>query len=256
MSKISNYIKQQFSKDQLFYTIIFIVSVVFVTINRCFVGFGNILWIADIGTICGVLNIINTAKHNVFGLIFNAISSAFIAVAAIIQHVWLNATVTLFINIPFLIVGIIKWLKHEKDHQEEKNLKTMKPKTFILLTLLLLVVDVIFTIILYYLHGNLFYLDAFFTSLCLMGVVLSSNMYKEQFYYFIVANFIGVIMYSILSFQTLNNIPYVLLLTIDFIVAIKGIINWSRLEKIQKQQLEQKNIDTQNNEEIVEETKK
>lgn len=235
MNKISSFIKQQFSKDQLFYTIIFLISVVFVATNRCIVGFDSILWIADIGTICGVLNIVNTAKHNVYGLIFNVISSSIIVATAIIQHVWLNATITLFINIPFLIVGIFNWKKHERQHQEEKNLKVMKKKNFILLALLLIVVDIIFTIILYYLKGNLFYLDAFFTSLCMVGVILSSNMYKEQFHYFIAANFIGMIMFSILSTQNINNIPYVLLLTIDFIVAIKGLVNWSRLEKLQNE---------------------
>lgn len=243
MNKISSYIKKQFEKDQLFYTIIFLISVVFVVTNRCIVGFGNILWIADIGTICGVLNIVNTAKHNVYGLIFNVISSAFIVATAIIQHVWLNATITLFVNIPFLIVGIIKWKKHERENQEEKNLKVMNKKKFVLLLVLLAVVDVIFTVVLYYLKGNLFYLDAFFTSLCMVGVILSSNMYKEQFHYFITANFIGMIMYTILATQNINNIPYVLLLTIDFIVAIKGLVNWSKLEKIQNEKLKQKNAE-------------
>ena len=243
MKNISNYIIKQFNKEQLFYTIIFLISVVFVVTNRCIVGFGNILWIADIGTICGVLNIVNTAKHNVYGLIFNAISSAFIVATAIIQHVWLNAVVTLFVNIPFLIVGIIKWKKHERENQSEKNLKVMKKKNFLLLLVLLIVADIAFTIILYYLNGNLFYLDAFFTSLCMVGVILSSNMYKEQFHYFITANFIGMIMYSILSAQNINNIPYVLLLTIDFIVAIKGLINWSKLEKIQNEKLNQKSAE-------------
>ena len=66
MNRITNYIKQQFSKDQLFYTIIFLISVVFVTTNRCIVGFNSILWIADIGTICGVLNIVNRVVNNFY----------------------------------------------------------------------------------------------------------------------------------------------------------------------------------------------
>ena len=241
MSKFFNYIKRQFYKDQLFYTIILLTSLAFVITNRCFMGFDSILWIADFGTIFGVLNIIYTAKHSIWGLIFNAISSAFLVTTSLIQHVWFNATITLLINIPFLIVGTIKWKIHEKEHKEEKNLKVMKTKNFLLLTGLLIVVSAIFTVALYYLNGNLFYLDALFTSLCLLGVVLSSNMYKEQFYYFIAGNFVGVVMYSILSLQTLNNIPYVFLLTIDFIVAIKGLVNWTRLWKIQEQQ-KQENI--------------
>ena len=54
-----------------------------------------------------------------------------------------------------------------------------------------------------------------------------------------------MIMYTILTTQNINNMPYILLLTIDFIVAIKGAINWTRLEKIQKEQLKQKNINEQ-----------
>ncbi len=241
MSKFFDYIKRQFGKDQLFYTIILLVSIAFIVTNRCFVGFGSILWIADIGTLFGVLNIIYTAKHTVWGLIFNTISSAFIVTTSLIQHVWFNATITLAINIPFLIVGTIKWFMNEKKHKEEKNLKVMSKKNFWLLNFLLIIVCAIFTVILYFLNGNLFYLDALFTSLCLLGVILSSNMYREQFYYFIAGNLVGAIMFAIMSFQTLNNLPYVFLLTIDFIVAIKGLVNWTKLWKIQEQK-KQENI--------------
>ena len=40
-------------------------------------------------------------------------------------------------------------------------------------------------------------------------------------------------MSSILSFKTLKNISYVLLLAIDFITTIKGLVHWSKLKKMQ-----------------------
>ena len=226
--------KNLFKKENVFYTLIFIVSIIVIIVNRIFVGFKNILWIADIGTICGVLNVIYTAKHSVFGLIFNAISSSFIVATSIIQHVWLTAFITLFISIPFLIVGIFNWNKNQKNNEEEKNLKTMRKNSLILLISSLIVVDAIFTIILYFLKGNLFYLDAIVSSCCLMGIILSSKMFLEQFYFFIPGNFCGIIMYSLLSTQNINNLPYAFLFIIDFIVVIMGLVNWKKLVRIKQ----------------------
>ena len=70
-----NFIKKCFLKENLFYTIIFLVSLTVIIINRTLTGFGSILWLADIGSICGILYTINMAKHNVFGFIFNIIST-------------------------------------------------------------------------------------------------------------------------------------------------------------------------------------
>ena len=233
MENKSNFILAQFNKENLFYTITFLVCIVVLTINRAVIGFSNILWIADIGTICGILNVINTAKHNVWGLVFNFISSSFIVATAAIQHLWLTVVITTLISLPMLLIGIINWRKNEKNNQSEKNLKTMSKKTLWLITGGLIVVDVIFTVILYYLHGNLFYLDSIVSSCCLIAIILSSKMYLEQFYFFIVGNFAGIIMYFILMLQNTNNLPYVFLFVVDFIVVIVGLINWKHLNKLQ-----------------------
>ena len=229
------YIKKQFAKENIFYTIILIVSTIVIVVNRVFVGFSNILWIADIGTFCGILNVINTAKHNVWGLIFNFISSGFIVATSIIQHICLTASITLCISMPMLLIGIINWRKNVKTNHEEKNLKTMSRKNLLLITLLLIAIDAIFTVILYYLNGNIFYLDAGVTSCCLVAIILTSKMYLEQFYFFIIGNAFGIAMYTMLSFQNTNNIPYAFLFLVDFIVVIVGLFNWKRLNNEKKE---------------------
>lgn len=236
MENILLYIKKQFSKNNLFYTITFLLCLIVIILNRVFIGFSNILWIADIGTICGVLNVVNTAKHNIWGLIFNFISSGFIVVTSIIQHLWLTAIITLFISMPSLFIGIINWHKNQKNNREDNNLKTLNKKSLWIITGSLIALNILFTIILYFLKGNLFYLDSIVSSCCLIGIILSSKMYIEQFYFFIIGNFAGVVMYLILLTQNANNLPYVFLFLVDFVVVIVGLINWKKLKKLQNAQ--------------------
>lgn len=216
-------------KDNIFYITIFILSLAIIITNRAIVGFSNIIWIADFATIFGVLNVTFTAKHTVWGLIFNAISSSIIVATSLIQKIYLNAGVTLLISIPLLLWGVITWKKNERNNEDEKNLKVLDKKHLIYILIGLAIADAIFTVILYFLNGTLFYLDALLSSFCLIGIFLSSKMYVEQFYFFIFGNVFGITLYSILSVSNFNNISYVLMFSIQLIVMVRGLFYWKKL---------------------------
>ena len=79
------------------------------------------------------------------------------------------------------------WKKNEKL-DETKNLKSLGKKNFVLLFAGYVVLSGIFTIILYYLGGNLFYLDAFYSAGCAIGVILCSFAFIDQFYFYLIAD--------------------------------------------------------------------
>lgn len=226
-------IKNAFNKDNLFYTLIFIISMLVIIVNRILVGFPPVLWLCDIGSVFSILYTINMAKHNVYGFIFNIIATAVMVITGYYQHIWLNATVCLCINIPSMVIGLVGWLKNERAGKQEDNLKSMNKKTLYLMITLSLVVAGVFTYILYLLDGNLFYIDGIFSALCVMGVVLASKMYIEQYYFFMPANIIGVILYVVLCFQDMSNLPYVVTNIIFTIVSFMGYANWKRLSHAQ-----------------------
>ncbi len=222
-------IKNAFKKENLFYTLIFIISMAVIITNRAIVGFPPVLWLCDIGSIFSILYTINMAKHNVYGFVFNIIATAVMVVTGYYQHIWLNATVCLTINIPSMIIGLIGWLKNEKSGKEDDNLKHMSKRSLWIMITLSLVVAGVFTYILYLLDGNLFYIDGIFSALCVMGVVLASKMYIEQYFFFMPANIIGIILYVILCFQDMSNLPYVITNIIFTIVSFMGYANWKKL---------------------------
>lgn len=245
---MTNFFKSCFTKQNLFYTIIFLISMCVIITNRALTGFESILWIADIGSVCGILYTIFMAKHSVLGFVFNIFSTAVMIVTGLIQHIWLNSAVCILISIPNMIYGLIKWIKNKNRGNEDANLKTMKKSHQAVWWIVTLIASGVFTVILYFLGGNLFYLDSCFSATCMVGVILSSRMYLEQYYFFIPANILGVIMYTILSIQNINNLPYVITNVIFTIVSFMGLFNWIKLnkQKTLKQENDISEINTEN----------
>ena len=102
--KKENIFKKLFNKDNIFYTLIFLINITIIAVNRIINGFDSILWICDISSIFSVLNIIFNAKHTIWGLVFNFVATLFIAATDVIQHIWLNAFICIVINAPMLLL--------------------------------------------------------------------------------------------------------------------------------------------------------
>lgn len=242
-------IAKLFKKENLFYTLIFVIGVSLIIINRAIFGFSNILWIVDFASLFSIFYVIFTSKHTVWGLVFDLMATCILVVTNTIQHLWLNLAVCVLIGIPNLTIGIITWKKNEKI-DESKNLKTLGIKKFTLLFVAYLVVSVIFAVILYYLGGNLFYLDALYSAGCAVGVVLSSFAFIDQFYMFIFADMFGVAMYTMLTLQNINNITMIFTSIIFIVGNFVGLFNWRKLLKKQNEQMKANEVE--NSEQIGE----
>ena len=239
---MTTFLKNCFSKQNLFYTLTFVISMAIIITNRILMGFGSILWIADLGSIFGILYVIFMAKHSIWGFVFNILATIFICATSFIQHVWLNSFVCVAISLPNLIFGLVMWIKNKKQNREEQNLKNMNKKGCYIWWGITLGVSALFTVVLWLIGGNLFYIDGTFSAMCVVGVILSSRMYIQQYHFFIPANMLGVALYVVLTIQSLNNLPYVITNIIYTIVSVMGLINWKKLQKnyqMQNQQIEQ-----------------
>ena len=238
-----NFIKSAFSKENIFYTIVFLINIVIVVVNRAINGFSNLLWICDISSIFSVLNIIFTAKHTIWGIVFNFIATLFIATTDIIQHIWLNAFICIVINAPMLLYGIIRWRKNAKS-DNSKNLNTLSKKMKIIVWCTFAICSVGFIFLLKALGGNLYVFDAVYSCGCVIGVILCSFAYIDQFPVFIVANLFGIAMYTMLTIQNLNNLTLIFNAVIFLVMDIIGYINWRKILKSQSED----NQTSQNNE--------
>lgn len=227
-----------FSKENIFYTIVIFIALVVLVTNRALNGFTSLLWLADFASLFGVIYVVLIAKHNFWGLVFNLLSSILLVFINIYQKIYFTGLVCLCISIPSIIFAIINWKREDKQGKDNLNVLTSKGK--IISWLLYLVVAIIFGTILYFLNGNLFYLDALYSAGITVGLILCARAYIDQFAIFIVADIFAIIMYLILCVQNLNNISLLFMVFIFEIVSIKAHFNWKSLLKNKKIKNQQK----------------
>ena len=225
-----------FRKINLLYLFIFIVGILIIVVNRVLVGFNNILWMIDFASFFSLLYVIFTAKHSIFGLVFDLLATLVMVATNSIQHLWLSLAVCVLICVPNLTIGIFKWRRNQKIN-DSLNLKKLSKKHFTLVFCLYIVVSVVFAIILFYLNGNLFYLDAFYSAGCALGVILSSFAFIDQFYVYLFVDIVfGLPMYTMLTIQNINNITMIFTTLVFIMGSIVGLINWKKLDKSFKQE--------------------
>ena len=56
--KFKNFFKSIFNKENILYTLIVVIGCAVIITNRAIAGFKNILWIADFGSIFGIIYIV------------------------------------------------------------------------------------------------------------------------------------------------------------------------------------------------------
>ncbi len=195
--------------------------------------------LSDFAIFFSMIYIIFNSKNSVFSLFFNLISTVFVAITSFYQSLWLNAFICTFINIPMLSVGIFSWTKKIEKQPNKVRINVLSKKNFTLVIFGYLVISVIMLFILRELGGNLYYLDSFYSAGTLIGTILCSYAFIDQFKIFIVSNVLGIILYSILCKDTMNNIPLLLMQILYLIGNIISYINWIKI-------LKQKNINENN----------
>ena len=225
--------KKQFLKENWFYIAILVVSVPTIVINRLLNGFDSIVWVMDLGSFFSALYVVFTAKHTIWGIICDLVASIFLAIGTIAQHVWLNASICIFISIPLLTVGVFRWRKNEEKakSKDETNLFELTKKSKISLFLIYFLISVALGIVLFFLNSNVFYLDAFYSVGCAIGVVLSSRAYLDQFYVFMIADIFGLVMYTVLTAQNINNLSMIITEIVFTVGNFKALIEWKKLQK-------------------------
>ena len=236
---------EEVKKQNLVYFLIFAVALAVIVANRCLVGFGNIIWLADLGSIFGILYVIYGAKHSILMHVFNFFSTMFIAVTNFIQRVYFSAFFAALIAIPLIVWGFFKWRSNEKVDYT-KNVQKLTKRGYVISALIFAVALPVIIVVLWKLNTNLFYLDALYASFCFVGLVLSSHMYIEQFFTFLIADIFQFSLYLMLTIQNINNLSYLLMTCVFIAFNIISIVNWVKIYGEQHKET---------NEELIEEEK-
>ncbi len=145
---------------------------------------------------------------------------------------------------PMQIVGIILWLKNAKKQQvdtstriEKVEIKTLKPKQYLWLVPVVIAIYFVLYFILTKLNGQrLPYLDALISVGYVLGTLLLTLRYVENWYVYLVVNALSCVLWILLAVQGNGDAWYIFILDIAYLLyTIIGLVQWRKYAKHDKQ---------------------
>ncbi len=190
----------------------------------------NPLWLTIINfisAICGIMCIFFCAKANISNFIFAVINTFVYAIFLWYHKIYGTFALEVLFYQP---VNFISWYIWSK-HRDEKLIEKTKAKKLTLLqniicALVITIGGILYHSVLVKLGGTVAWLDAFTLSIGIIAVILEMFRYKEQYIWWIITDIIAVAMY-IIHF----DLVYLTKKSIYLIMAIIGIINWTKLNR-------------------------
>ena len=199
-----------------------------------FIVFKDNNWIGIVSSITGVICVVMTAKGHIscyYWGIINILAYVIVSYqASFYGEVMLNGLYYL----PMQFIGIYMWRKNISENNIVKTRGMKKNQLFITIVISILTIF-IYGLILKAMNGNQPFVDSTTNVLSLIAMYLSVKRFKEQWLLWITVDVITIYMWVVaLMHNELNSLVMVIMWSFYLINAIYGYINWSKLEKRNK----------------------
>ena len=190
----------------------------------------NPLWLTIINfisAVCGVICIFFCAKASISNFVFGAVNTVVYAIFLYYHKIYGTFALEVLFYLPINFISWYIWSKHrDRVLTEKTKSKKLSLIEHIIVTTIIVVGGVIYHFILVKIGGEVAWLDAFTLSIGIVAVILEMLRYKEQYIWWIITDVIAVFMY-ILHFDPV----YLTKKSIYLIMAVIGLINWTKLNK-------------------------
>jgi nicotinamide mononucleotide transporter len=195
----------------------------------------NPLWLTIINfisAVCGVLCVFFCAKANISNFLFATVNTIVYAIFLWYHKIYGTFALEVIFYLPVNFISWYIWARHRDEKLIEKTkAKKLTVLQNIVTTALIIAGGIIYHQILVKIGGAVAWLDAFTLSIGIIAVLLEMLRYKEQYFWWIITDIIAVAMY-IVHFDPV----YLTKKSIYLIMAIIGIINWTKLQKERNKQ--------------------
>lgn len=229
-------IKKSF-KELKWYEYIMGAVMVFIAGKAMYEGFtsgssdGNPPWLTVINfisAVCGVICIFFTAKANISNFVFATVNTIVYAIYLVYWHIWGTATLEILFYIPMNFISWYFWAKH-RDEEITQKTKARKLKAVhnVICAVLVILGAVIYHFILVRIGGEVAWFDAFTLSIGIIATILELLRLREQYVWWIITDIVSVGMY-IAHFDAV----YLTKRSIYLIMAVIGLVNWAKLNKV------------------------
>lgn len=211
--------------------LLWILSVCGITV--CFFVMGNTDYLTLIASLIGVSGLIFVAKGNVIGQVMTVIFGLLYAIVSIQYRYWSEVITYLGMTAPIALAAVVSWIRHPYT-KGEVRVRAMKPRDWIILSLLTIAVTIGFYFILVALHtpNILFSTISIATSFLAASLVLLRSEYYGIFY--ALNDIVLIVLWVLAAIDNLNYLPMVLCFFIFLINDLYGFYNWQRLKTKQK----------------------
>ena len=192
---------------------------------------GNPAWLTVINfisAVCGVICIFFTAKANISNFIFATVNTIVYAIYLIYWHIWGTAALEILFYIPMNFISWYFWIKHRDQvitHKTKAKKLTIFQNSYF--AVFIVIMAWLYHIILVKIGGEVAWFDAFTLSIGIVATILELLRYREQYIWWIITDIVSVGMY-IAHFDAV----YLTKRSIYLIMAIVGLINWTKLNKL------------------------
>jgi len=192
---------------------------------------GNPAWLTVINfisAVCGVICIFFTAKANISNFIFATVNTIVYAIYLVYWHIWGTAALEILFYIPMNFISWYFWIKHRDQviiHKTKAKKLTIFQNSYF--AVFIVIMAWLYHIILVKIGGEVVWFDAFTLSIGIVATILELLRYREQYIWWIITDIVSVGMY-IAHFDAV----YLTKRSIYLIMAIVGLINWTKLNRL------------------------
>lgn len=244
---------KSFSRFHKIYFLVFLVLNVVLFFTPAIMNGANVFTLVGIlgiiSTIAGLFAAIYTARASVVCYIWGFLNAAAYACVAYYSHIYGQVILYVCFQIPMQFVGFYLWNKSLKSGNTGSiEVKRMTAKNWIILAIFFIVVWILYGILLKQLpnifeglfHVSIdpdkqFVVDALTSTLMICAVIMSTKRYVEQWYFWILTDAVGIILFILslvsakhFSFNSLSGAIMWIQFTLN---GVYGFINWKRLNK-------------------------
>lgn len=225
--------KKIISYFSVFEWILWIGSLIIITI--CFFAFKNTDYFYLIGSLIGATMIIFLAKANPIGQVLSIVFSLFYGVVSYGFRYYGEMITYLLMTMPIAIISLIVWLKNPfKGKKSEVEVYELKPKEYIVLTILSIVVTIVFYFILKVLNTK----NLIFSTLSVFTSFLAVYLTMKRNRFFAIGYALNDLVLIVLWSLAVKENPVYISMVVCFVTFLindtYSFINWTLIGKKQK----------------------
>lgn len=252
---------KKFSPFHKVYFLVFLILNLVLFFAPLFTGgkIDTLVIIGLISTISGLLAGIYTARAEVAAYVWGIVNTVVYIVISISNHMYAEVILYIVYMLPMNCYGLYSWSKSAKESKHEGadetsstiEIKSLKASSWIYIIIGIIVVWAAYAAFVYYLpeifqsvagitipRDSVWYIDSFTATIMIFAVVVSTLRFKETWYFWIVGDGVGILLYLIalthhasFSFSTLSGAIMWIQFTVN---AVYGLMVWKKLGREQQ----------------------